>query len=230
MRYKSLLFISLIIIIALSVTIPIELSVNFKAKEAWIPKNSISQVINKHQHIRLFQMVYWPVIRAELEQEFPMVERIFLTFSTFPKIKVNITEKVPWALIMVDNKTLLFANDGTLLNKGLLDFEVPETPILIASSDQDVSQNNQMDLFYLNALSSIAKNLETIPFFKINQISFVKQTVHLMSNTGIRVDLGYPKEINEKFKKLKYFLGQNRQNLKRIELIDIQYPKRVIIK
>ncbi|MEC8678506.1 MAG: hypothetical protein VXX85_06605, partial [Candidatus Margulisiibacteriota bacterium] len=220
MRYKSLLFISTLIIIALSVTVPIELSVNFKAKEAWIPKDDISQAINKHQHIRLFQMVYWPVIKTELEQAFPMVDGVFLTFSTFPKIKVNITEKTPWALIMVDNKTLLFANDGTLLNKGLLDFEVPETPILIASSDRDVFQNNQMDVFYLSALSSIAKNLENIPFFKINQIFFKKQSVYLMSNTGIRVDLGYPKEINEKFRKLKYFIGQNRQNLNRIELID----------
>ena len=144
---------------------PIQLSVNFKAKEAWIPKDSITQIINKHQHIRLFQLVYWPVIKTELEQSFPMVERFDLSFSSFPTIKVNVTEKAPWALVMVDNKSLLFANDGTF-NKGLLDFEVPETPILIASSDQPILKENKMDLFYLNALSVTSLNLESIPFLK----------------------------------------------------------------
>ena len=206
MRYKLLTFLAFVILIAFSVSMPVQLIVNFKAKEAWIPKDSIAQIINKHQHIRLFQLVYWPVIKTELEQSFPMVERFYLSFSSFPMINVNVTEKSPWALVMVDNKSLLFSNDGTLLNKGLPDFEVPETPILIASSDQPILEANQMDSYYLNALLATSLNLESIPFFIINQIAFSNKKVFLMSNNGMKVNLGYPTEIDEKFKKLKYFL------------------------
>jgi len=229
-RYKLLFIVLPILLFALSVAVPVNLVVNFEAKEQWIPKQDISQLINKHKNIRLFQLVYWPVIKADLLKRYPMIEEVYLSFYKFPNITVEIIEKQPWVLAMIENKSQLFSSDGVLLNQDLIDFEIPNFSILVITSDTQISENNIMLPFYLNTITQIAEELDDLHLFKVDKIIFKNKNIQLINSKGLIVNIGKPIDIKKKFTKLRYFLGAKRKNIKQYEIIDIEYPKRVIIK
>ena len=83
---------------------------------------------------------------------------------------------------------------------------------------------------YRNVLQKIIDNLTEVPFFKLQQIIYEDKGIHIIEETGLTIHLGNEQDLKNKFLMLKYFIGANRHNLNQMQLIDIQFPKRVIIK
>ncbi len=215
---------------SLGIMTPIQLSINFNAKEKWIPKNEIANSISSYSQMRLIQLTHWPVIKKRLKNKYPMIESINLSFKSFPNIKVNILEKLPWVMIIDKNQTNLFSYDGTLLNPKLNDFELPNQSILIIKTSSPIMESNKIESKTLNTLQQVANNLERIPFLNLQQIILDQKNIQMIKNNGIKINLGTNTKLDEKFLMLKYYLGQYRKDLESIEFIDIQFPKRVIIK
>ena len=149
---------------------------------------------------------------------------------SFPKIIINISEKEPWVIILNNNNQEIYSYDGTLLNPNIADVELPNHNILIINSEKQLSKDNKITGIYLKDLQELSNGLKTIPFFEIQQIIISESKTELISNAGIRVNFGKVVNTIEKFEMLKYFISNQRKNLDNIELIDIQFPKRVIIK
>ncbi len=207
-----------------------DLSTKFISTEQFIPKSEIKREINGLKNIRMIQLLNWPVIKKKLKKKYPMVESISLSLHQFPNVHVIIKEKVPWAMIIKENQPFIFSNDGILLNKNLTDVELPNKKIMVVNSNLDLIKQDQIKTHILSTLHRISDGLSDVPLFKLQQIIFKESTINIIEESGLVIHLGDERDLHEKFLMLKYFLGKYRKRLNQIQLIDIQFPKRVIIK
>ncbi len=213
-----------------SVLIRCNLSTIFSSNETFIPRYEIAKDINALQQIRLIQLLNWPLIKKKLHEDYPMIDSIKLSWHKFPNINILIKEKKPWVMIINKNQPYIFSYDGILLNKNLNDVELPNQKIMIVNSSISLIQNNQINPQELIKLQQISAQLEAIPLFKIQQILLKKDSIQILEESGLTIQLGNEKNLKEKFLMLKYFIGENRKKLNQMQFIDIQFPKRVIIK
>jgi len=226
-RFVGLALLSLILY---SGFIRCQLSTTFTFKEAFIPKNSIRRDIHSIKNIRIIQFLNWPIMKKELKRKYPMIESISLSFSSFPKINVEIEAKKPWVMIINENTPLVFSDDGVLLNKNLVDVELPNEKIMIVNSSVELIEHGKIKQGVLSTLHTISEGLLNLPLFKLQQILFSQDNIQVVESNGLIVNLGNSSDIQDKLVKLKYFLGKYRHNLDKMQLIDIQFSKRVIIK
>lgn len=213
-----------------SIFIRCNLTASFRFTEQFIPKNEIKREINALKNIRLIQFLNWPVIKRQLLEKYPMIDSMSLSMIHFPNIQVNVTEKVPWAMIIKNNHPYIFSDDGVLLNPNLTDVELPNQNIMIISSFLDLSEENTINQRELNVLHSISQGLAEVPLFHLQQVVIKKNSINIIEDSGLVINLGDEKNLQEKFIMLKYFIGKYRNKLTDMQLIDIQFPKRVIIK
>lgn len=230
MRYKVVVFLLLISSLALGVFIPVKIKVQFNAEEEWIPKHKITQSVKSYSDIRLIQLIHWPILKKNLLTNYPMIESAKLSFTSFPNITLNIKEKSPWVMVISNNKSNLYSEDGVLLNQKLNDFELPNTSILIIKALVEISKNNQIMPDYLTTIHDLFLNLNNVPFLNIQQVILDQSNIKLIKDNGLKINLGEKDQLEEKFAMLRYFLGDHRDNIDHVEFIDIQFPKRVIIK
>ena len=223
----------LLIIIGLSLSsvfIRCDLTSQFSYQEQFIPKNEIKRDINALKNIRLIQFLNWPVIKKQLLEKYPMIESISLSVTHFPMIKVNVKEKLPWAMVIKENHPYIFSQDGILLNPNLTDVELPNKKIMVVNSSIDLTRNQTMNRKELNILHKINAGLAEVPLFHLQQIIIKQGKINIIEDDGLIINLGDEKNLQEKFIMLKYFLGKYRNKLTDMQIIDIQFPKRVIIK
>mgnify|MGYP004020326951 CR=1 FL=1 len=206
------------------------LTIKFSSNEIFIPRYEITNDINALQHIRLIQLLNWPIIKKRMHETYPMIQSVSLSWQHFPTIDVLIKEKSPWVMIINKNDPKIFSEDGTLLNKNLSDVELPNNNILIVSAATDLIQNDQIKSDSLSVLQNIAKLLEQVPLLNLQQIIFKDGSIQIIEESGLIINVGNQKHLKEKFLMLKYFIGENRKKMHEMQLIDIQFPKRVIIK
>jgi cell division septal protein FtsQ len=213
-----------------SIFIRCDLSPVFTFKEQFIPKNEIKRDINVLKNIRLIQFLNWPVIKRQLLEKYPMIDSISLSILNFPNIQVNVLEKVPWAMIIKNNQPYIFSDDGVLLNPNLTDVELPNQKIMIISSTLRLIEENAINQKDLAVLHSISNGLAQVPLLRLQQVVIKKEGINIIEDGGLVINLGNEKNLQEKFIMLKYFIGKYRNKLTDMELIDIQFPKWVIIK
>ena len=101
---------------------------------------------------------------------------------------------------------------------------------MVVNARVDLMQNDQMTTSLLSTLHRISEGLSEVPLFKVQQIIVDKNTINIIEENGLIIHVGDERNLKEKFLMLKYFLGKYRRRLNQIQLIDIQFPKRVIIK
>ena len=212
------------------VIVELNLKINYSTTEIFTPRNNINKDLNSLKNIRAIQLLNWPIIKQKLIQKYPMIDSIKLSGSSFPQLKINIIEKQPWAIIINDNKQQVYSYDGTLLNPNLPDVELPSMNIMIINSNLEITNNDRITDHYLTELQQISDGLKIIPFFDLQQILLKETTTELISSRGMKVNLGKVVNTIEKFEMLKYFISNQRKDLEKIQLIDIQFPKRVIVK
>lgn len=230
MQSKKLLLVILFLSLILGIFIPCQFEPRFKSTEKWIPKEGIVQTISSFQQIRLIQLVNWPSIKHQLMHSYPMIEDLSLSFNLFPKIIINIKEKQPWAILIQNHSQKVFSNDGILLNHKMADVELPNTPILMINSEIDILKDNQIMSTYLNPLRILQEELKEMPLFQLQQIKITSRNIALLNETGLYVNLGNLRNINQKVSAFKYFLASNNAQNNSFDFIDVQFPKRVIIR
>ena len=170
-----------------------------------MPKNDIERTIQSFQNIRLIQLINWPSVRQHILKEYPMIQSMNLSFTTFPKIQINITEKQPWAIIVHEQKHHIVSKDGTLLNQKLRDVELPDFPIMMINSATSIVKNNMLDEPYRLLLNELSIALSTIPFFQLQQIKLTEKSIQLLEVNGREINLGDFSDISEKMRSFKYF-------------------------
>ncbi len=212
------------------IIIELQLVTNYYTNEIFTPRNNINKELNSLKNIRAIQLLNWPIIKDKLMVKYPMLDSVSLSISTFPEININIIEKQPWAIVLKENNQDIYSYDGTLLNPNLPDVELPSMNIMIINSNLEISNKNKITEQYLIELQQISDGLKIIPFFELQQIILKETTTELISSTGMKVNLGKVVNTIEKFEMLKYFISNQRKDLEKIQLIDIQFPKRVIVK
>ncbi|MEK9726873.1 MAG: hypothetical protein VW397_02070 [Candidatus Margulisiibacteriota bacterium] len=230
MHNKFIISLLVFIFVAVGLSIPIKLSIAFQAKETWIPKSEIIKSITPYSNIRLIQLAHWPILKSRLAKKYPMIEDLKLSFKRFPNIHVTVYEKQPWAMLIKNNQSSLYSYDGTLLNQNLSDFELPEDPILIFKTQLVSPTLTQLDAKTLEVWHDLSENLKKIPFLNLQHILLENNGIQLIKMNGVKINIGDDKKLSEKFTMLKYFLGSHRQAIDKVQFIDIQFPKRVIIK
>ncbi len=203
---------------------------NFSSNEKFIPRNEIKKDINSFQNLRVIQLLNWPVIKKELLKKYPMIDSIKLSFRSFPNIDVSIEEKRPWVMLINKNDVFILSQDGVQLNNNLVDVELPNQKILIVNTELNVLENKEIKSELLVTLAEISIGLLKVPLFKLQQILYDQSSIQMIEDNGLVINLGTKSNLELKFDKLKYFFGANRQNIDQIQFIDIQFPKRVIIK
>lgn len=213
-----------------SIFIRCDLTPKFTFAEQFIPKNEIKRDISALKNIRLIQFLNWPVIKRQLLEKYPMIHSISLSVINFKNIQVNVIEKVPWAMIIKNNQPYIFSDDGVLLNPNLTDVELPNQKIMIINSSLQLTDENAINQRELDVLHSISKGLAEVPLFHLQQVVIKKESINIIEDGGLVIHLGNEKNLQEKFIMLKYFIGKYRKKLTDMQLIDIQFPKRVIIK
>ena len=206
------------------------LVINFSSNEKFIPRNEIKKDINSFQNLRVIQLLNWPVIKKELLKKYPMIDSIKLSFRSFPNIDVSIEEKRPWVMLINKNDVFILSQDGVQLNNNLVDVELPNQKILIVNTELNVLENKEIKSELLVTLAEISIGLLKVPLFKLQQILYDQSSIQMIEDNGLVINLGTKSNLELKFDKLKYFFGANRQNIDQIQFIDIQFPKRVIIK
>ena len=207
-----------------------DINPTFTSSEDYIPKYAIQKDINTLKNIRLIQFLNWPIIKRKLLEKYPMIDKVSLSIRDFPNIAIGITEKTPWVIIIKNNTPLIFSYDGILLNENLTDVELPNKKITVVNASIPIANKNKIIPTYLDILHQIADGIKLLPVFKLQQIVIKKDTIEIVEDNGLVIHLGNEKKIKEKFTMLKYFLGSKRGGLNHGQLIDIQFPKRVIIK
>lgn len=207
-----------------------DMRTKFSHVEQFIPKNEIKRDINELKNIRLIQFLNWPVIKRQLFEKYPMIESIRLSLTSFPTIQVEIKEKAPWVMVIKGNQPRIFSEDGIYLNRNLTDVELPNMKIMIVDASVALTKHDRMNDKDLNILKSIDEGLATVPLFHLQQVILREESIRIIEESGLIIHLGDEKNLQEKFIMLKYFLGKYRNKLNNMQLIDIQFPKRVIIK
>ena len=230
MQSKRIVFLFIILIFFFGIFIPCELEPKFYSNEKWVPKEEITQKIQSFHQIRLIQLANWPSIKQQLYGTFPMIDKLTLSFASFPNIYINIKEKDPWAILFYKNAQKVFSIDGTLLNQKMSDVELPNRPILLINSNINILNSNKISDSYLRSLIALQSELKEIPLFKLQQIKLTSNNITLLEESGLQVNVGNLANITEKMSAFKYFLGSKRAQTKSYEFIDVQFPKRVIIK
>ena len=101
---------------------------------------------------------------------------------------------------------------------------------MVVNSSIDLTRNQTMNRKELNILHKINAGLAEVPLFHLQQIIIKQGKINIIEDDGLIINLGDEKNLQEKFIILKYFLGKYRNKLTDMQIIDIQFPKRVIIK
>ena len=76
----------------------------------------------------------------------------------------------------------------------------------------------------------LQEELKEMPLFQLQQIKITSQNIALLNETGLYVNLGNLRNINQKVSAFKYFLASNNAQNNSFDFIDVQFPKRVIIR
>ena len=231
MRKYNFIGICIIAIVLIgSFFVPIQIKANFDLAENFIPKRAILMNISELKNIRLIQLNNWLAIKTKMLKAYPMISEISINWVEFPVLNINFKEKKPWVLVIQDEHQYLFSKDGTLLNKGMNDIELPDNNIIIVKSNTDVLNKNTLNTKYLEELLAIDSELSRVPYLSIQKVLLNKSDISIITNKGIKIRLGDTLNIKDKFIVLKYFYGYYREKISKLEYIDIRFPKRVIIK
>jgi len=213
-----------------AILLPVQLRAQFHASEEWIPKKDILHDIQAIHTIRLIQLIHWPVIKHRFLKKYPMIKSVRLGWRNYPALHVNIIEKSPWVMVMNNNEAHLFSHDGTWLNQGLSDVELPNQALVMVMSDSPISSMGKLMPRYLKAIQSIIKHVTTTPLLVLHHIVLSDGTIQLRTTNGMMIIIGDEQRMNEKFKMLKYFMGQYRHQLGPTTILDLQYSNRVIVR
>tara|TARA_A100001015_G_C14896065_1_gene674473 strand:+ start:209 stop:829 length:621 start_codon:yes stop_codon:yes gene_type:complete len=199
--------------------------------ENYIPKDSIQKEIDQIKQMRLIQLLNWVEIKNKMLKKYPMIDDIQLNWAQFPNINIVFFEKRPWIILLgTQSNQFIYSYDGTLLNKDIPDVELPNDQLVIINVEVLPANLNQLQDPLLSKIRALDTELKQIPFFNLQQIKIKSHSITMLTQDDVQINVGGIENLQNKFLKLKHFLGFYRKKLLSTEYIDIRQPNRVIIK
>lgn len=206
---------------------PLQLSVHFVSKEAYIPRDKINDELKHLKHIRCIQLLNWHRIKSRLMSTYPMIDAVELTWSKGQVLTIIIKNKPPWMMVLHKDDQYLYSMDGTWLNQMSGDLELPDNQIIIVDSK---TSSANIHASYRQAIAQIDADIRDVPLFDIKKFILSDAGLEVLTNSEVLIKFGSLDDIESKLIRAKYFLSFYKTKLNLVEYIDIRFPRRVIVK
>jgi len=150
------------------------------------------------------------------------------------KLEIIITERKPIAKIVNDKKTLVFDNEGYILEQGKNDIKA-DVPLL-KGVGYSFSKNR---IVFTPSFEKLVQELEDLKFSLIKELNLIqyKQLQNnkfrvelLIMNNNIKVKLGDLENLAKKFKILEATILDIKKNNLKVDYINLQYPDKPVYK
>jgi len=150
------------------------------------------------------------------------------------KLEIIITERKPIAKIVNDKKTLVFDNEGYILEQGKNDIKA-DVPLL-KGVGYSFSKNR---IVFTPSFEKLVQELEDLKFSLIKELNLIqyKQLQNnkfkvelLIMNNNIKVKLGDLENLEKKFKILEATILDIKKNNLKVDYINLQYPDKPVYK
>ena len=199
---------------------------------SYVETEKILQSVDQFQNSNIVKSVLFKTIKNYLYHTFPEFNTIQIKLVSLEKIKIIVTEKVPWILCVANGKSWLLSDDGTIIAKESASIINQEDILIIKGLSDTYFQKNSISKPFLHHLKQF-KEMLTLHFKDVPVLIETDGLNHIniLLDDEVLVYLGAFEGADKKLKQLKAFLKtMNDDKLSQISYIDLRVDKKVFVK
>ena len=165
---------------------------------------------------------------------YPKLSNIKLAIKWPQTLIVQVQEKKPYFLFLGRNHNYFLAKDGTILSRKdslIKEADSLNKLVIIRGIKDSYFSGAALEKNFFKKIVNISENLQFY-FEDIDlQIEFISDDeIVLLKNDILPIKIGKMKDIEKKFKNLKYFLKYYEKDISFLEYIDLRVINKVVVK
>jgi cell division septal protein FtsQ len=168
--------------------------------------------------------------KKTVKNSFLECNEVSFKLKSLHHLHVIITEKRPWVTFLVNHKTVVVSEDGTILSRGsTLSAEDSSIMLVIRGVSATYFEGDLLSNSLMNSLKKVTQKLDTYFPEADLQLEYNNQEWTLLLNDTIPIAVGREVLLDSKFRALSIFLKEKNDNARRIKEIDIRINNRVLV-
>ncbi len=197
------------------------------------PKDSVRPIVAPYYGHSILIPLYVNSLRSKLLLEFVHCEDIIVKPKSLHALQVTFVEKKPWASFSVDGKTILVADDGSVLGGSDADMSQFDELIIVRGFPAMYFQEKRIPNDFVQHIHEVLTALKRyIPGTSFQLQYQDKYNWIILYHDTLPIYIGTIKDLDEKFHRLQSFLMfyNSQVDPKPIEYIDLRADKKILVK
>lgn len=173
----------------------------------------------------------YPSFRKSLESHFNECKKLKFYLRSFHHLHVVIVEKEPWITFLVNHKTVVVSEDGSILSRdAVLSAEKSTEMLVVRGLSPEYFEGDYLDPVIMASLKQITEKINVYFPDKDLQLEYNKQVYWtLLLNDTIPIYIGREEFLDSKFTTLEKFFNDARSKERPIKAIDSRVNNRVLV-
>jgi cell division septal protein FtsQ len=202
-----------------------------------LPASLIKAATSQWEGLSFFSLYFRPHYQQNLKKQFPEIEHCAIQFIFPNTLQCHITEKAPWVTLLIEGKSVLISEDGTILSHYQLTHQlVPldfEKMLIIRGISQNEFNNTHQNSLWLTDIRPLVTLIQTELSPYVIQLEKNKNNEWiLLKDDTFPFLLGQSTAVMASLRQLSHVithLDQFKRPRKTIHYIDLRVPPKIIV-
>jgi len=197
------------------------------------PKEKVRPIIAPYYGHSLLIPLYINSLRSKLLSEFVHCDDIIVRPKSLHSLQITLVEKKPWASFWVDGRTILVADDGSVLGASDTDMSKFDELIIVRGFPAMYFQEKRIPKDFVQHIHEVLAALKRyIPGTSFQLQYQDRYNWVILYHDTLPIYIGTIKDLDDKFHRLQSFLLFYNSQLepKPIDYIDLRADKKILVK
>ena len=208
-------------------------------EENFVPIASLEKVAEKYNHKNMFWTYISKNLSNEVLTQFPTILSLGIKLQIPGIMHITVNEKQPWATFFVAGKTILVANDGTILSRDVdAKIENLNDMMVVRGFSGSVVGAKTIDENCLKKVSKVVTTIENslqkgayqLDFGANPSINTQQNNLTIYMDDTLPIKVGDLNGLQKKLSDLQAFFNSKKEVINKISYIDLRALEKVIIK
>jgi cell division septal protein FtsQ len=208
-------------------------------EENFVPIASLEKVAEKYNHKNMFWTYISKNLSNEVLTQFPTILSLGIKLQIPGIMHITVNEKQPWATFFVAGKTILVANDGTILSRDVdAKIENLNDMMVVRGFSGSVVGAKTIDENCLKKVSKVVTTIENslqkgayqLDFGANPSINTQQNNLTIYMDDTLPIKVGDLNGLQKKLSDLQAFFNSKKEVINKISYIDLRALGKVIIK